>query len=128
MYASQSDLNISSERLVELTENSSVIGVVDQTVIDRCHVRANALVDGALFGLYVTPVVSPPGILINVETAIWKYLLFTFREGMDAPKDVESDYAWAMKQLDAWRPGPSGRPLQMLNAPMVADFIAAMVV
>lgn len=128
MYAAQSDLNISSDRLIELTESSTVIGVVDQTVIDRCHVRANAVVDGALFGLYVTPVASPPAVLVNVEAAIWRHMLFSYRDTMTPPKDVQDDYDWAMKQLDAWRPGPSGKPLQMLSAPMVADFIAAMVI
>lgn len=122
MYSQQADLNLSPERLVELTESESVIGAVDQAVIDKLGTRANGRVDAALFNLYITPVATPPDVLISVETAIWKYLLYTHREVMQAPADVLADYNWAVLQLDAWRTDK-----EALNAPARTLFIAAMV-
>lgn len=113
-YSTLEDLNLSDERLVELTENASAIGVADNEVVLRTQNKANARVDAALFGYYPTPLPDPvPPIVVDVETAIWKYLLYCYREIMETPKSVIMDYEWAMEQLKLWS---TGSPL---NAPQI---------
>lgn len=104
-YSTAADLNLSPERLIELTESEAMVGVVDTAVFNRLQLRANSRVDGALYGLWVTPVASPPGIIVDVEVAIWKYMLYQHREIMETPKRVVADYEWAVNQLTAWRAG-----------------------
>lgn len=122
MYSTQDGLNLSPERLSELTESDSQIGIPDQSVISKLGLRANGRVDGALAKIYVTPIASPLDIVVSVELAIWKYLLYTHREVMQVPDSVKSDYEWAMAQLELWR-----TDAEPLDAPARTTFVGAMV-
>lgn len=122
MYSTQDDLNLSDQRLVELTDSVEAPDVPDPALIARLGIRANSRVDGALSKIYITPIVSPPRIVVDVEATLWKYLIYTHREVMQVPDTVMKEYEWATAQLELWRSG--GEPL---DAPARTTFIGAMV-
>lgn len=103
-YSVQSDLNLSADRLVELTDSAEVPSVVDAAVLAREQARASATVDMYLRRLYVVPVAAPiPPELTMWEAAIWKYRLFRYRDSLQIPPDVAAEYKEAMAQLELVR-------------------------
>lgn len=99
-YSVEADLNLSDERLVELTDSSTAPGVKDETVIAREATRAQALCDLYLRRLYVTPVADPvPEELKLIHAAIWRRRLYGHREVMQVPQNVLDDFQWAFDAL-----------------------------
>jgi phage gp36-like protein len=104
-YSVEADLNLSEQRLVELTDSEDVVGVKDAVLIERLHVRATSKVDAALYGKYTTPVVPTLPILTQLEADLWRYYLYEHREVMDTPKVVQKAFDMAIDLLERYRTG-----------------------
>lgn len=100
-YAVTADLNLSDQRLIELTDSAAVPGVLDEDVLDARLVEAKSMVDSLLapagMGPYADGDVPP---IITVITAwIWAYRLYRHREVMEIPQSIKDDYAMALQWL-----------------------------
>ncbi len=99
-YAAQADLNLSEQRLIELTDSADAPGEIDSTVLAAALTESVAIVDAILApagtGAYTDDV--PP--LVTVCTAwIWAYRLYRHREVMEIPQSIKDDYERAFKML-----------------------------
>ncbi len=101
-YAETGDLNLSDQRLIELTDSAAATGTLDQDILDACLAESQAIVDGIL-----APAVTslpyadgdvPP--LVTVCTGwIWAYRLYRHREVMEIPEAIKADYERAFQLL-----------------------------
>ncbi len=100
-YADTGNLNLSAQRLIELTDSDSVPGEVDEGVLARTLTESQAVVDSVLAASRSVPFPDnavPP--LINILTGwIWAYRLYRHREVMEIPKSIVDDYERAMMML-----------------------------
>lgn len=103
-YSQQSDLNLDSTRLIELTDNASAVGVIDSTLLTALSVEADAFVDGYLEGVYVTPIAATPAATPSpvryASANIWRYLLYKHREVMSVPPVVKAELDRAIELLE----------------------------
>lgn len=103
-YSSQDDLNLDSQRLIELTEDESAVGVLVQSVLDNLSNDAQALIDGELYGEYLVPFVvdEVPVAIRYLHADIWRYLLFKRRDSLVIPASVAEDMKQARTDLRAF--------------------------
>ncbi len=100
-YVEQAALNLSDRRLIELTDSESATGTIDTTLLAGLLVESEAIVNGILAPLGVTPFAdgSVPS-LVQVCTAwIWTYRIYRHREVMEIPQSVKDDYERALQML-----------------------------
>ena len=99
-YAVQADLNLSTERLIELTDNPAAPGVIDSAVMTKTEVEAESIIDAALTGVVTVPFSAPiPPIIVTICAWIWAYRLYRHRPEMEIPKPIVDDYEMAMDML-----------------------------
>lgn len=98
-YAVEADLNLDANRLIELTEIPSALGVKDAATLARLEAESEAIVDGVIGGSVTLPFASPPRLITFVTACIWKYRLYVHREIMQMPGTVKADYEFAMSLL-----------------------------
>jgi hypothetical protein len=99
-YAVEADLNLSNERLIELTDSAAVPGVIDAAVMARTETEAESIVNGLLSDIPGVPFVgTPPTIITTITAWLWACRLYRHRETMDAPQSVKDDCAMAMEML-----------------------------
>jgi phage gp36-like protein len=115
-YSSESDLNLSAARVIELTESDSAIGVKDSTLLALLHVRATSKVDAALYGRYVIDADDFPPILTQLEADLWRYYIYGHREVMETPKEVTKAYEDAVALLERYRTGMEHLPAAHVTA------------
>jgi phage gp36-like protein len=100
-YAVQADLNLSTTRLVELTDSEAVPGVIDTTLTGLLLAESQGIVDAYLAGSIPVPFADPvPAIIRAITSWIWAYRIYRHREVMDIPKSVLDDYAMALSLLE----------------------------
>lgn len=99
-YAVEADLNLSDQRLIELTDSEAAPGVKDSALLARLETEAEGIVDAMIAGVVVLPFTAVPPIIKSITAWIWAYRLYRHREVMDVPKSVADDYAMAMALLD----------------------------
>ena len=104
-YSQRADLNLSTERLVELTDSADAVGVVDEDLLDRLHVRATNKVNAAIYGKYTVDPDDVSEILVELQASLWRYYLYAHREVMEVPGTVREDYQAALAQLEKYRTG-----------------------
>jgi phage gp36-like protein len=130
-YSPQSRLNLSDERLAELTDKPSAQGVIDPAVLDETSLDAQDEIDNRLQGSFPVPFVAPiPPTIARLHSKIWKRILFERRDSMQVPLTVEADYQKALADLeDLATPGGGGRILvgtagtgSALGAPSAGSF------
>lgn len=129
-YSPQSRLNLSDERLVELTDTPEAQGQIDQTTLDDTSLDAQAEIDDRLQGTYVVPFSPVPETIARLHSKIWKRFLFEHRDAMQVPATVEADYQKALTDIDDLAsPGDGGRILvgatrigSALGAPSAGSF------
>lgn len=116
-YAARVDLRFTEERLIELTDSTATPGVVDESAVTAALVDGAVIIDGKLFGKYVTPVVGPPssGVLRLFNADVSRYLLYRRRETLQMPETVKTDYDRALRELDRIVDGDG----DLLGAPRV---------
>jgi phage gp36-like protein len=98
-YAQSANLNIDPDLLIQLTDSSAATGVADMVLVERLGTEVDALIDGLLYGRYVTPLPLPvPAIMNVIAEDIWRMKLFQHRPTMEAPKDIVDDFkrSWAL--------------------------------
>ncbi len=100
-YAETEDLNLSDQRLIELTDSAAAPGVLDQDILDRCLVESQAIVDAILapagVGNYADG--SVPPLVVVCTSWIWAYRIHRHREAMEIPESIEKDYERALQML-----------------------------
>lgn len=100
-YAVQADLNLSTERLIELTDTAAAPGVIDTTLTGQLLTESQGIVDAYLAGSIPVPFADPvPAIIRAITSWIWAYRIYRHREVMDIPKSVLDDYAMALSLLE----------------------------
>lgn len=100
-YAVQADLNLSSTRLIELTDSEAVPGVIDSAVMAKTETEAESIIDSYLSGSFTVPFTGTiPAVIITITAWIWAYRLYRHREIMDIPKSVYDDYQMALVMLE----------------------------
>lgn len=112
MYSVEADLNLSDQRLIELTESEGNVGAKNTALLARLQSRAYNRINSALTGKYVVPVHPAPAILTEIEADLWKFYLYEHREVMDIPASVQGNYDRSTKMLESYRKGE-----EMLDAP-----------
>ncbi len=100
-YAATEDLNLSDQRLVELTENASSLGNKDTALLAVLLAESEAIVNGILSPVMPNvPFTGDVPPLVRVITSwIWAYRIYRHREVLDIPKSIMDDYAKAFEQL-----------------------------
>ncbi len=111
-YAAEADLNLSEQRLIELTDSESAVGTKDAALIARMHTRANSKINAALYGKYAVDPDDIPPILTEIEADFWRFYLYEHREVMAIPPTVQNAYNYSEKLLEEYRTGT-----QLLDAP-----------
>lgn len=92
-YAQSANLNIDANRLIELTDTPTNVGVADMVLVERLGTETDALIDGLLFGKYITPVPAPiPAILALIALDIWRFRVYSHRETMEVPGEIQREY------------------------------------
>ncbi len=99
-YAEKEDLNLSDQRLVELTENESALGSIDETLLALLLDESQSIVDGKLDPVMTVPFVSPTTIITTITAWIWAYRIYRHREVMEIPQSIKDDYERALMWLD----------------------------
>jgi phage gp36-like protein len=112
-YSDRSRLNLSEERLVELTDTPEAPGIVNDEVVEDTSLDAQAEIDDRLGPTYPVPFTAPiPGPIERIHSKIWKRMLFERRDSMQVPASVEADYQKALADLEDYAtPGDGGRVL-----------------
>jgi phage gp36-like protein len=111
-YSQRSRLNLSDDRLVELTDSTAAPGVIDDSVVDDTSLDAQAEIDDRLAPTYPVPFDPVPSAIERIHSKIWKRTLFVRRDAMQVPPTVEADYQKALADLDDYAtPGEGGRVL-----------------
>src|SRR5437762_948145 len=107
-YAVRGDLELTNQRLVELTDSAEAPGVINWDKVDRALARAATKIETPLRGKYVIPLNPVPDVarLWNVDIA--KYLLYRNRETMEMPETVDDDYKRALAEIDRVANGNEG--------------------
>lgn len=117
-YAVQADLNLDSQRLIELTDNAGAPGVIDTALLAQLEAEAEAIVDGFLGRKYVVPLSGTiPKLITVITAAIWKHRVYRHRPEMDVPPTEQREYENAMQMLEDLRKGE-----MFLNAPTILGF------
>jgi len=114
VYSSESDLNLDPQRLIELTELPTAIGVKDQPTMDATSLEAQDDVDEMLAGVYVVPftVGSVPAPIRRIHASRWRYLLFERRDTLSIPADEVAKWKASEAKLEDYAtPGDGGRIL-----------------
>ncbi len=100
-YAEVAELNLSSRRLIELTDNEDAPGVLDEDLLALLLTESQSIVDGILGPAFTVPFADgdvPP--LVRTCTAwIWTYRIYRHREVMEIPQSVKDDYDMALQML-----------------------------
>lgn len=104
-FSSIADLNLSDQRLIELTDSADAPGVLDESVVVAMQVRATSKVEAALYGKYTLDPDDFPAILTQLEADLWKFYLYQHREVMETPKSVQKAYDAACELLELYRTG-----------------------
>lgn len=104
-FSVEADLNLSDERLIELTDSADAPGVKDQDVINMLHLRATSKVEAAVYGKYALSDDDFPPILTQLEADLWRYYLYEHREVMETPAKVQKAYDAAVMLLEKYRTG-----------------------
>lgn len=104
-YATQSDLNLSQDDLIGLTDDAGT-GAVVAAVLVAAIGRADRLIDTYLRGRYVTPFNPAPAEVTEISAAVAKYYLeqrrfstptegttLAYRDAMSVLKDLQSGRA-----------------------------------
>lgn len=100
-YAQRSDLNISDERLVELTDSSAAPGIADDVLLAMLETQAETIINAKLAGTATVPFTgTAPAIITFIAASIWAYRIYRHREVMTIPPPIEDDYKMAMEMLD----------------------------
>lgn len=115
-FSSTADLNLSEQRLIELTDSADAPGVLDETVVTAMHVRATAKVEAALYGKYSLSADDFPEILTQLEADLWRYYLYQHREVMETPKSVVRAHDMACELLEKYRTGKEALAAARVNA------------
>src|SRR5690242_14965753 len=112
VYSSESDLNLDPERIVELTEIPSAIGIKDQATLDATSLEAQDDIDEVLAGVYVVPFQAGqvPKPIRRIHAARWRYLLHEHRDTLNIPQDERAKWDRASARLDDYgSPNDGGR-------------------
>jgi phage gp36-like protein len=115
-FSSESDLNLSVQRLIELTDSASAPNVKDDDVMDATHLRATTKVEAALYGRYSLDEDDFPAILTQLEADLWRYYLYEHREVMEVPSTVSKAFDRAVEQLEKYRLGLEALPAAHVSA------------
>jgi len=113
-FSTEDDLNLTEQRLAELTDSEVAVGVKDTALLLRLHTRAKARVDAALYGKYVVDETDIPPILTQLEADLWKFYLYERRAELETPASVKMAAGEADKLLERYRMGE-----ELLDAPHV---------
>jgi phage gp36-like protein len=107
------DLDLSADRLIELTDTSAAPGVADQATIDRAGREAQRIIDSALVGVYVVPFPQGqvPLDITRLHADIHRYLLFKHRDVLSIPESVADEYKLARADLDDYSTPDGGKIL-----------------
>jgi phage gp36-like protein len=82
--------------LVALTDRAEVpVNAIDTAVLARAQADADALVNGFLAQRYVTPVTTPPPLIVDLAAAITLWKL----HGTEPEAKIKADYDDAMRRL-----------------------------
>lgn len=104
-FSSIADLNLSDQRLIELTDSADAPGVLDSTLLESLHLRATSKVEAALYGRYSLDADDFPAILTQLEADLWRFYLYQHREVMETPKSVQKAHDSACELLENYRTG-----------------------
>lgn len=104
-YSVEADLNLSEQRLIELTDSEESVGVKDSDLIDLLHTKATNKINAALYGKYTLDEDDFPPILTELESDLWRYYLYAHRETVEIPKTVQDEYTAATALLERYRTG-----------------------
>jgi phage gp36-like protein len=105
-YAQQGDLNIDADRLVELTDNASAPGVIDNVLLATLETQSETIVNAKLAGAavaggFVVPFTGTvPAIITFITASIWAYRLYRHRPEIATPQDIADDYKLAFAMMD----------------------------
>lgn len=101
-YAEASDLNLSDQRLVELTDSADATGEVDTDLLALLLAESQAIVDGVIAGAVSVPFAdgSVPPLITVVTSWIWAYRIYRHREVIEIPTAIKDDYERAMAMLE----------------------------
>lgn len=113
VYSSESDLNLDPNRIVELTEVPTAIGVKDQPTLDVTSLEAQDDVDDVLAGAYVVPflVGQVPAQIRRIHAARWRYLLFFRRDTLSIPPEETAKWEAALRKLEDYARNEGGHVL-----------------
>jgi phage gp36-like protein len=104
-YSEIDDLNLSDQRLIELTDSEDAVNELDDELLDRLQLRATSKVDAALYGKYTIDPEDFPPILTQIEADLWRYYLYEHREVMEIPKTVQAAFDASIELLEKYRTG-----------------------
>ncbi len=115
-FSEEADLNLSEQRLVELTDSEEAVGEKDAELLARLQLRATNKIKAALYGKYAVDESDPPEILVQIEADLWRYYLYEHRETMKVPEVVEKAYRMAIDLLEGYRTGTELLAASRVNA------------
>lgn len=111
-FSVEADLNLSAERIIELTDSSAAPGVKDSVLLAALQLRATTKVEAAIYGKYLIDSTIPgfPPILTQLEADLWRFYLYEHREVMEIPATVSKAYTAACALLERYRLGHEALP------------------
>jgi phage gp36-like protein len=117
-YSLRTNLGIDEQRLAELTDSEAAVGVVDEALVERFGIEADAEIDGLLAAKYVTPVAQPaPAILAVIHGDLWRFRIYGHRENMETPARIERDFQRSWSLLKSYARGDEWLAAARVQAP-----------
>lgn len=106
-YAQQSDLNIDSQRIIELTDNASAPGVPDNALLATLEAQSEVIVNSMLAGAaaagrFTVPfptLPSTPPVITLITAFIWGARIYRHREIMELPPQIAADEKMAFDMI-----------------------------
>jgi phage gp36-like protein len=102
-YAVTAQLNLSDQRLIELTATDAAPEDIDTTLLAQLLDETESIINSKLAGTLDVPFADGdvPPVIVTITGWIWAYRVYRHREVMEIPQSIKDDYKLAMEMLDA---------------------------